>query len=429
MRLKLGKKLSWLLLGCALHAYASEPTLAELKAELNALTKQVNALERKQVQSRLSSVKTSPVVGLRSKMDGSDLLINLPSMNEDVRLLAQRRTYEDHHGADPFRPTLRLSGSLTGQSYWQKTQGDDKTSIDLTGFSVTLFSLVNPWVQAVGTINYDNDPFDDENGFRISNSRLYLKRAFITVGNLRKSGFYGSLGQMYLPFGRYSSAALTSPFTQMLGRVSARNLVVGYMAAKDDYKFLISGFLGGADASTVPEKDQINEGGVNALVSWLGKDRGIVLGAGWLYNMGAANGVIGALGVDNHAQGKVVHAMDAHTELSVDNYYLNLEYVSALSSFADGDSAAIEITGQRPSAFHSEIGIRPHTKRPSSLAVDYNVSWSAENLLPRSSLGLIASQVIWRDTVASAEYRHNHLYAGDSTHADNRFLAKIGVYF
>jgi len=406
-------------------AQAAEPSLTDLKAELAVLMKKVHALESAQNYQRENTVKTSSVIGLRSKIDGSDLLVSLPSMNEDIRLLEQRRILA-HEQLGQFRPSIQLSGGISGQAYWQSVGGVSQNDIDLTNFMLTVFSVVNPWVQMVGTINYDNDPFDDEFGLRISNSRIYLKRAFMTIGNLQESKFYASLGQMYLPFGRYNSSALSTPFTALLGRVSARNLVVGYVDDAKDHRFLFSGFLGTGDASTAGEEDRVNEGGVNALFSW---HNDVTFGMGWLYNLGAANGVIGALGVDNHAQGHVVHGLDAYLALAHGSYQLKSEYLTALSAFAAGDTDAVTIVDQRPKTFHTELALSPVSGTPLLLAMDYNLSWHAEHLMARRSLGLIISQAFWRDTIGAIEFRHNWLYDDGSSHADNRMLAQFSVYF
>ena len=67
-----------------------------------------------------------------------------------------------------------------------------------------------------------------QTGSAYDNSRLYLSRGFVTIGDLDRSPFYFTVGQMYLPFGRYYSYMITSPLTLSLARVNDRAAILGY---------------------------------------------------------------------------------------------------------------------------------------------------------------------------------------------------------
>ena len=51
---------------------------------------------------------------------------------------------------------------------------------------------------------------------------------FVNVGNLDKSPFYFTAGQLFVPFGRYSSAMISSPLPLRLARTKSRPFILGY---------------------------------------------------------------------------------------------------------------------------------------------------------------------------------------------------------
>ena len=68
------------------------------------------------------------------------------------------------------------------------------------------------------SIDFDNAPLRNPltlgSGNPINNSRLFLQRAFFTIGNLDTSPIYFSMGQMFVPFGDYTTYQLSNPVTK-----------------------------------------------------------------------------------------------------------------------------------------------------------------------------------------------------------------------
>ena len=79
-------------------------------------------------------------------------------------------------------------------------------------------------------MTYENIPGTSPR--RISNSRVFLDRGFIIIGNFNRSPIYGSLGQMYVPFGRYGSNMISLPLTYFIGKTKARAISVGLAPQK-----------------------------------------------------------------------------------------------------------------------------------------------------------------------------------------------------
>ncbi|MAZ77975.1 MAG: hypothetical protein CMF39_04795, partial [Legionellaceae bacterium] len=150
-------------------------------------------------------VVTGPSVGLPSHYDGSSLVVNSPSINTDYRLLQRsstERTQLHAHGYQSTYPHVVLSGNLEGAvSYTSPYSGSYQSDINLTGAELAAYMEITSWVNGFMTVDYDDTPVASGPG-RVENSRFFLDKGFITIGNLDRSSFYGSMGQMYVPFGR-----------------------------------------------------------------------------------------------------------------------------------------------------------------------------------------------------------------------------------
>ncbi len=101
-------------------------------------------------------------------------------------------------------------------------QGDvnvDKAEIDVN-------AMASRWAAAFMSLQFSDAP--PITGSRVENSRVYLARGFLTIGNLNVTPFYFTLGQMYVPFGRYAGGMVTAPLTLSLFRTLVRAAVIGY---------------------------------------------------------------------------------------------------------------------------------------------------------------------------------------------------------
>ena len=156
-------------------------------------------------------------------------MVNQPYVNEDLNLLQQRKqiyNYLQQHGhAFSDTPVVNLSGKIESQifhtNHFNNFQNNSATDIDLTGIELDTEILVNQWVTGLIAFVYDNTPPTDMSPRRIDNSRVLLERGFLTIGNLAKFPLYATMGQFYVPFGQYSSAMISDPFTKILGRTES----------------------------------------------------------------------------------------------------------------------------------------------------------------------------------------------------------------
>jgi hypothetical protein len=406
-----------------------------------------------------SPVITSPYLGIRSEFDASDLIVNLPTINEDLRLLQQRKKLEEallKRGADlPKHPLLDLSGKVEGQFTSIKPFVGKRTEdINLSGAELNAFAQVGRWAGAFMTVDYDDSP-PSVGGPRSSNSRLFVNKAFLTIGNLRLSRFYGTVGQFYVPFGRYASNMISAPLTLQLARTKARAALLGFHQS-GDHGFYGSLYAFKSDSGTSGKQGQ---GGAYLGYSFLGNPASGDFAVTAISTMADSTGMQSTSGIGftgfgaNNSTEKVrrrVPGFDVHGRLSMGDFTLLAEYVTALRCFNSMD-LKYNHHGAKPKALNVEGSYHFHLGgKPAGFALGYAQTWQSFAFnLPRRRYSAVFSTNLWRDTIESIEYHHDENYSrgttaaglagypGELTYVPTKGLgcnadavvAQIGVYF
>lgn len=403
-------------------------------------------------------VVTSPYMGDRPAFDGSDYIVNISSINRDIRLMQQRRRlYESYAQMDyplPYHPIIALSGKAEPVANYSRLFGERGTGdINLGSAEVDVAAMLNPNVEAFIGLGYDDAP-PYWGGPRVNNSSFNLNLGFINIGNLDVTPWYFTAGQIYLPFGRYSSAMVSSPLTTSVARVKARPFILGYKSQQSSgpyaavYAFRSETTLG-----------HVGVGGVNAGYTI---ERGNVtgdLGGGWIASMndamgmqinGAETGYFGGFSSATNGNEAVnkVPGVNVHGNISFDRYNLTAEWVGASHAFRSQD-LSFNGRGAQPQAGQLEASMTFKAfDKPASIGLGYQ--WTREALalnLPKERFSGVFNISIWKDTVESLEYRHEKDYGqyqfangaapfdlfnlniiGTGKTADT-ILAQIGVYF
>ncbi len=389
-------------------------------------------------------VTTSPYIGVHSEFNASDLIVNLPFVNEDLNLIQQRQKAENVYTQlglpFPTHPFVEMSGQIQGYTYESRPFVGDKTSdIDLATAEIDTNIVVDPWVTGFMAITYDNTP--PATGQRAFNSRLYLNRGFVTIGDLNKFPMYGTIGQAYVAFGQYNSNMISNTLTRLLARTKGREIALGYDKAGTVNGLSASMYTFRGDSSaTAGGTDQINQLGGNVdynitETNWNGN-----LGGGLISNIADSEGMQGTnitpgdlksyiptgfpgfgggRGLPTSAGELLVHrvpAYDLHGNLGIGKWSLTTEYIGSTTSFSPMNMTMNNV-GARPAAFNSELNYSfDILGRPSGFAVGYGFSKDAlAILLPAQRYIATFNTSIWRDTVESLEYRHDINYSSGST--------------
>lgn len=413
-----------------------------------------------------SFVSSGPYIGIPLQFSGSNLIINSPSVNQDVALLKVRKNIHQRLealgvGATDDHAHVLLSGIVEGQGIYKEAgNGPDSTDIDLTNVTLDAYVLgPSQWLSSLISMTYDNDVGSNSGSFasnaRPLNSRVYIKQAFVTIGNFSESPVYGTFGQMYVPFGTYSSNMVSSPLTQSLFRTKARAILLGVQPQKDD-AFYAAGYIFKGD-SHAGATGRVNNGGVNVGYHFAHNTITGDIGGGVIANVADAtgmqdtgnsssnfNGFGGLNGTGNERIAHRVSGYDARALFGLGSKIdLLAEYITAASTFNQSD-LSYNYHGAKPQALNAEAAYTFDAfARPSSIAVGYGSTKDALALsLPAKRYSVVFNTSIWRDTLQSLELRHDINYSASDVasgslvaaqqspgKADNVITAQFDVYF
>lgn len=409
-------------------------------------------------------IVASPYLGSRPAFDGSDYIVNISSINRDIRLMQQRRrlyrAYEKIGYPIPHQPIIAISGKVeplatlgSGDAFFSHSTGD----LTLGSSELDVAAILNDKVEAYMALSVDTSP-PDVGGQRLANSSVDLNMAFVNIGDLDETPFYLTGGQLFVPFGRFSTSMVSATLPLMLARTKTRPVILGYKSQYESGPFAA---LYGYKSDTTLASTAV--GGLNL---------------GYVFDTGYATGEFGASGISsmNDSGGmqftgstpginignfggfssptngnenvKKIPAFGVHAYLSVDRYNFTAEWVGATGRFRTQD-LSFNGRGARPQAGQLEASVTFIAfDKPSSVGLGYQ--WAKETLalnIPRQRISGVFNISLWKDTVESLEYRHDFNYAptqyangaapvgqiNSNTFgaggANDTLLAQIGVYF
>lgn len=403
-----------------------------------------------------SFVSSGPYIGIPLEYSGSNLIINSPSVNEDIALLNIRKNIAQRLIAlgrpkDASGSHILLSGVLEGQAFYQNGPSGHHSDIDLTTANLDAYILgPSSWTSGLLELSYDNNIGSQTGAFssndRVLNSRVYVNKGFIVLGDFQKTPFYTSFGQMYVPFGVYSSTMISSPFTKILARTHTRALVMGYkQQAVNSLNVSAFAFQG---RSYLTESDRINNGGLNVDFSFKMNKVNADVGGGYIGNIADSQGMqftgnngstppmFGGFGgpvetytctstTPNACQAPTgseqlehrVPAYDFHALIGLgDNIQLLGEYIFTATRFSSEDMT-IDGEAARPQAMHVEgVYNIPYFVQPTSIGVAYDMSKDALAIgLPAQRYAMTINRSFWKNTLQSLEFRRDLNYAADKT--------------
>lgn len=403
-------------------------------------------------------VVTAPYLGDRPAFDGSDYIVNISSINRDIRLMQQRRrlyrAFRTMGYPLPQTPIVAISGKIEPIGMINSPyNGNSQADLTLGSNELDVAATLNENVQGFMSIAYDESP--PEVGPRINNSAFSLNLGFVNIGNLDKTPFYFTAGQLYVPFGRYASSMISAPLTMKLARTKARPFILGYKSMGETGPFAAA-YIYRSDTTL----GRTGVGGGNlGYVYQISEIKGEI-GAGYIGSIDDAAGMqnSGALpfttfgGFGSFSNGseavRKTPAFDLHGNVAFDRFNLVGEWVESTESFRPQD-LSFNGQGARPAAALGELDMTFRAfNRPASIGVGYQ--WTKEALalnLPQHRISGVFNISIWKDTVESLEYRHDidykaNQYANGAApvgvvnantvgtgRSSDTVSAQIGVYF
>ena len=367
-------------------------------------------------------VISSPFLGDRPAFDGSDYIVNISSINRDIRLMQQRRrlyrAYKRIGYPAPEMPIIAISGKAEPQAtinrpYVGKTDGD----VTLGSSEIDFAAALNQNVEAYIAIAFDESP--PSVGPRINNSAFNLNMGFVNIGNLDKTPLYFMAGQLYVPFGRYSSAMISAPLTMNMARTKSRPFIFGYKSQEESGPFAA---IYGYKSDTTLGKSGV--GGLNLGYIFAKQDINGEVGASYISSIDDAAGMqitastpgttFGGFGsqINGNEWVRKTPALDIHGNIGIDRYNFSAEWLTVTEPFRSQD-LSMNDHGARPQSGQLEANVTFKAfNRPSSIGAGYQWSHDALALnLPLQRFIGVFNISIWKDTVESIEYRHDIDYA------------------
>lgn len=439
-----------------------KPTFKELAEEHPSLP-----YEGKLNLSRLggTAVISSPFIESNSDFAGSDLIVNYSSIKKDVAVLDQRQNFENMMnsiGIDaPKDSLIELSGMLAFQGYGNRDFSGDKTSdVNLTAAELDFQAHINPIVTGFMSLTYDDSP--PAFGARVDNSNIALDNGFITFGNFNKSPFYATGGQMYVPFGYFSTYLISDPFNKSMFRTKARPVEVGYQQSPDSGAYAsVYGFKGDSRTGTFDPTDDtrspsdtINTAGADAGYRFHPGPFKVNIGGSYISNSTDAAGMQSTSGPDGTFQGfgtnsssevlqHRVPAADLRGSVNYNPLTVWAEYTTNTQDFNQVDMT-FNGHGAQPSGLHVESDYKFGIfDRASTFVLAYDQSDEALALnVPRRGYSTALSSAIWEHTLEIIELHHYVNYdSGDTATGDygptftaegkisNAVIGEVDVYF
>lgn len=361
-----------------------------------------------------TSLGVGPYLNKDAAFDGSELIVNVPTVRGDSRLLLQQyQLMQECHELGiptPDLPEVTLGGKLEGQTAYGSTyQGSRSADVSFSGAELDTYVQGNSWVSGYMALDYDPDE-------RRDGSRLFMNRAFITIGNLSQFPLYASIGQVYVPFGRYSSLMVTTPVTQALVRTRARTLTLGYQQTGSSALHTEVYAFQGLTNNLPSRSNQSNEWGTD--IGYEFNNGGLMsgeVGAGYISNLADSQGMQARVFSNTENLRHRVPALNVYGTLAINPVVFLAEYAGAVKSF-DVNDISFANQGARPTAFHTEASYTFKTgSKPSSIGVGYGHTSQALAVgLPQDRYSVFYNVDIWRDTNLALEYRHDVNYPANT---------------
>ncbi|MDR1057123.1 MAG: LbtU family siderophore porin [Coxiellaceae bacterium] len=395
------------------------------------------------------AVVTSPALGVRrSAEDARDLMVNLPSINEDLVLLNIRKKMDNYvrenNIAIPERPIIALSGVVEGLANVKHNYNrNEKADINLLSAELDVVGEAGSWATAAMIISYEDEK-GTVFGTRVNGSRLKINLGFVTIGQLNKFPLYFTIGQVFAPFGSFGSYMITYPATKTLGRFKDRMVVVGL-----DWKGLsaqVYGFPG--EAKMADSHNVLGHTGFNIAFERLVNKFKFNVGGSVIGNLAESNGmqdkIFANTNYGSNTVQKRVCGVDGRLKITYnDMFMISTEYVGAAEKFNQTD-LSFNGRGAKPQALHTEAAIDFLIKgKPNAIAVGYGHTWEALALeVPKDYFFAEYNVSLVKSTILSFEYRHdinynwNDIAMGSKNIASsidgrhrNIFSASLGIYF
>lgn len=353
-----------------------------------------------------------PYLFQKLAFNGSDLIVNAPKIREYITLMYMKQRDDRYLPA----PRLAFSGVIEGQAFY--TSLNHISNVNLSTVEFDVFCAIAKCASGLLTMEYDDTPFEERRN-PINNSRVFIDKAFLMIGNFDCFPFYGVWGQTYMPFGVYSSVMISSPLNQAF-RFKERTALLGW-ERQQRKNITIEAYV--AKSAHSPHPKDINLGGAYLQYAHYFPSRGhFIASCSFVNNISDGQGFnLLFTAVDHPISFKQnVPGLDFFFEYNAPRMNFIVEYTTALRAYKTSEmtyyhspAEDLRLRGAHPKALSTEMSYTFNQCGVSQvLALGFQKSWQMTALaLPNTRY--LASYILnlWRDTIWTFEFKHDHFDA------------------
>ena len=233
-----------------------------------------------------------------------------------------------------------------------------------------------------------------------------------------------SVGQRYVPFGRFETGLISDPLTLETAETRSRAIMLGWEQGSVSSSFY---YGGDSDSAGLPQyygfQLALNQG-----EDWLSRN----IGLSYISHLGAAAGVRDSLS-DPSRPDHAAPAVGLSGSIGNGRVRLVGEYIQALDRFAAAD-LGFAGTGAAPSAYHVELGWKTRAVNfPVNVSLGYQGSAEALALgLPQTRLLAGVSTNVNKNTALALEWANDRDYAasvGGAGLSSNTYTMQLAIEF
>lgn len=291
---------------------------------------------------------------------------------------------------------VTLSGSMETQaSYKSDFAGKNRSDISFSEMILELNAKVDDWISTRLALYYKEHKVP-----------LEVDIATITVGNPAKTPFYLKAGQMYLPFGNFTTAMVSDPLTLNVTETREAAIQVGFKHEG----FYGSVFTFNGDSSN-DGKEKVNRYGGHLGFGRKSDHSSYDLGLGYLSDMGDTWTIGDAL-KNKGEDYQQASGLRGHAIFEMNSVRFVGSYLSALENFSR-DNFDFKGEGATPAAWHTEVSYTTDVAgKETTFAVGYQGTRECLMLeLPATRYLGTVSVGLFDNTSLSLEYAVNEDYS------------------
>lgn len=288
---------------------------------------------------------------------------------------------------------VSLDGLVKIQSvYHQDYQEHEASDIIAHTVALGLTARVHEWSTARLSLLYEE---------RLPEvlTPLEIDEAFITLGNSTVTPIFLTMGQMYVPFGRFESNLVSYPLTYEMAITREQAVQLGFNSAG------ISGSIYGFNGNTNDDNnDTIDHYGGHLGLAQETDSRSYDMGVGYINDIGASFTIAGVL-PENPTEYDYVDGLSVHLILTQGDISLIGEYITAWTEFKV-NHFAFAGQGAKPQAWNLEAAYRFNVSgKKLTLAAGYQATEEVLALnLPQSRILAALSWAMNDNTTLGLEY-------------------------